>query len=210
MYGIIPTNIRRSPSLSDKAKLIYCEITASLNEEMECTLTNQDFADMFGVSPTTARRYIYELKEIGLITASSDDNQRVIKLPEGFVQINEEARKKKSPKSLEKAKEVTEKVVSLWNSKLGTGIRVVPGLIGTIASRLKGFTEEDIILAVENRISRVIESEWHNEEANIHHRNNIYLVVGDDKAMQKCLNSKTGKKFKEDNVGNRISMIKYR
>jgi len=209
IYGIIPINIRRSQTIPDKAKLLYCEITATMNEQMECLLTNEEFAEILNVTPTTARRHIYDLRELGLINVTSGEN-RVITLPDGIIRVDDESRKKKTVKNTEKAKELATEIVTTWNEMLGTRIRVTPQLIGVISSRLKGFSEADVKEAVGNRISTVISSKWHNEDENRHHRNDIYLVIRDDKVMQKNLNSKIGKQFREDDSGNQIKMMKFR
>jgi uncharacterized small protein (DUF1192 family) len=164
---------------------------------------------MLNVTPTTARRHIYDQRELGLINVTNGDN-RIITLPDGIIRVDDESRKKKTVKNTEKAKELATEIVTTWNEMLGTRIRVTPQLIGVISSRLKGFSEADVKEAVGNRISTVISSKWHNEDENRHHRNDIYLVIRDDKVMQKNLNSKIGKQFREDDSGNQIKMMKFR
>ena len=68
-YAIIPANIRYDKRLTDKAKLLYGEITCLTNETGECWASNQYFADLYGVSKQTISNTISSLIKYGYLTS---------------------------------------------------------------------------------------------------------------------------------------------
>lgn len=62
-YAIIPSFIRYDHELSDKAKLLYAEITSLSNKNGYCYATNNYFANLFDISVRTVKRLIKDLKE---------------------------------------------------------------------------------------------------------------------------------------------------
>lgn len=68
-YAIIPANVRYDKRLTDKAKLLYGEITCLSNKTGECWASNQYFADLYGVSKQTISNTISLLIKYGYITS---------------------------------------------------------------------------------------------------------------------------------------------
>lgn len=68
-YAIIPANVRYDKRLTDKAKLLYGEITCLTNKTGECWASNQYFADLYGVSKQTISNTISLLIKYGYITS---------------------------------------------------------------------------------------------------------------------------------------------
>ena len=66
-YSIIPANVRYDEILSDRAKLLYGEISALSNKEGYCWATNAHFAELFKVSKKSISRNIQELVDRGYI-----------------------------------------------------------------------------------------------------------------------------------------------
>ncbi|WP_142419070.1 conserved phage C-terminal domain-containing protein [Clostridium sp.] len=66
-YAIIPANVRYDTKISDKAKLLYGEITALANKEGYCWASNAYFAELFGVNKKSISRNIQELVDRGYI-----------------------------------------------------------------------------------------------------------------------------------------------
>jgi hypothetical protein len=62
-YSITPANVRYDKNLSDKAKLLYGEITALTSVEGYCWATNKYFAELYDVSERTVTRLIAQLEE---------------------------------------------------------------------------------------------------------------------------------------------------
>lgn len=68
-YAIIPANVRYDESLPPNAKLLYGEITALCNAEGYCWASNKYFADLYGVSIVSIKRWIKVLIDNGYITS---------------------------------------------------------------------------------------------------------------------------------------------
>lgn len=66
-YAVIPAFIRYDDSLSDKAKLLYGEISALCNKHGYCWAQNSYFADLYKCSTVTISRNIHKLEKKGFI-----------------------------------------------------------------------------------------------------------------------------------------------
>lgn len=203
IYGIIPISIRRNVNISDKAKIIYSEITASMNENQFCSCTNKYFADIFNVSETAVSRYIKELADHEAICIDVHGNERKITIPEKMVVYEKSEKKERKQPKLRT--DLANTVVGLWNELLGTKIKVTRDLINSVTSRSKSFSDEEILEALRNRFEFVNASKWHSEPENARHRNNIYLVIRSDKDIQKYL----GEIPSVDKSGNNIRLMKF-
>lgn len=86
-YAILPAIVRYDENLSDKAKLLYAEITALCSKYNECWASNAYFARLYHCSERTITRLITELKDcryisVELIYKSKEKeiDKRVLKL----------------------------------------------------------------------------------------------------------------------------------
>lgn len=68
-YAVIPATVRYDESLPPNAKLLYGEITALCNSEGYCWASNKYFADLYGVSISSIKRWIKILTDRGYITS---------------------------------------------------------------------------------------------------------------------------------------------
>lgn len=66
-YAIIPANVRYDKDLAPNAKLLYGEITALCNEKGYCWASNQYFAELYGVSVLSVKRWINSLVTKGYV-----------------------------------------------------------------------------------------------------------------------------------------------
>lgn len=66
-YAIIPANVRYDKDLAPNAKLLYGEITALCNEKGYCWASNQYFAELYGVSILSIKRWINSLVTKGYV-----------------------------------------------------------------------------------------------------------------------------------------------
>ena len=73
-YAIIPANVRYDEKLIPSAKLLYGEIAALCDENGECWLNNQYFADLYDVNKISISHWIKNLVNRGYITFSQDEN----------------------------------------------------------------------------------------------------------------------------------------
>lgn len=73
-YAIIPANVRYDPELTEKAKLLYGEITCLSNKEGYCFATNNYFANLYNCTTRAIQNAISKLQERGYINVVIEDN----------------------------------------------------------------------------------------------------------------------------------------
>lgn len=66
-YAIIPANVRYDKDLAPNAKLLYGEITSLCNEKGYCWASNQYFAELYGVSVLSIKRWVNSLVAKGYV-----------------------------------------------------------------------------------------------------------------------------------------------
>lgn len=84
-YAIIPAIVRYDKELTDKAKLLYGEITCLCNKEGYCFATNNYFANLYNCTPRAIQFTISKLQEKGYIKITVENNyQRKIYLTDAL------------------------------------------------------------------------------------------------------------------------------
>ena len=84
-YAIIPAIVRYDKELTDKAKLLYGEITCLCNKEGYCFATNNYFANLYNCTPRAIQFTISKLQEKGYIKIIVENNyQRKIYLTDAL------------------------------------------------------------------------------------------------------------------------------
>jgi hypothetical protein len=66
-FGMIPANIRYDPRLSPSAKLLYAELTAWSNRLYKINVTNDQIADLYGVTDKMVETWVTQLELNGYI-----------------------------------------------------------------------------------------------------------------------------------------------
>ena len=66
-YAVITAPVRYDPELSSTAKLLYCEITSLCKQKGYCWASNNHFAELFNLSPSTISRMVSLLERRGHI-----------------------------------------------------------------------------------------------------------------------------------------------
>lgn len=66
-YAVIPANVRYDKDLKPNEKLLYGEISALTQKEGVCWASNNYFAELYDVYPTTISKWIKHLEEKGYI-----------------------------------------------------------------------------------------------------------------------------------------------
>lgn len=96
-YAVIPANVRYDESLPPNAKLLYGEITALCNAEGYCWASNKYFADLYGVSISSIKRWIKSLIDRGYITSKLIYKEGSSEIDMRWVQICTEGSIKNEP-----------------------------------------------------------------------------------------------------------------
>ncbi|BDD07459.1 helix-turn-helix domain-containing protein [Aureibacter tunicatorum] len=73
-YAIIPAQVRYDNNISDKAKLLYGEITSLSNKEGYCYASNKYFANLYDCSESTISRLISQLHKSNHIDVRLEAN----------------------------------------------------------------------------------------------------------------------------------------
>lgn len=91
-YAIIPANVRYDKDLAPNAKLLYGEITALCNEKGYCWATNQYFAELYGVSVISVKRWVTSLVTKGYVSRrltykpnSKEVDKRILSIDGGII-----------------------------------------------------------------------------------------------------------------------------
>ena len=71
-YAIIPADVRYDKDLKAIEKLLYGEITTLTYQTGECWASNNYFAKLYNIYPTTISKYINHLKDKGYIQIRMD------------------------------------------------------------------------------------------------------------------------------------------
>lgn len=66
-YAVLPAEIRYDTELSDKAKLLYAEITSLTYKTGECWASNKYFSELYNISPISVSRLIKLLTDNGYL-----------------------------------------------------------------------------------------------------------------------------------------------
>lgn len=90
-YAIIPANVRYDKDLAPNAKLLYGEITALCNEKGYCWASNQYFAELYGVSVLSVKRWVnllvtkgYVYRKLTYKPNSKEVDKRILSIDSGI------------------------------------------------------------------------------------------------------------------------------
>ena len=187
-YGIIPAEVRYDRNLTDKAKLLYAELTAAANSYGLCEESNDILAKLLYTDGRTVTRAITKLVEAGYVERVIHNKKRTLKL-RGGLSTKEELSAVEIPK-LEDKTEFCEKFISRWEERLSCKLYHHEEYHKSIRDRLLTFTEEELNKALENRASFLLTSDWHQEPQNKKHITNIELLIRDNTTINRWLNAK--------------------
>jgi hypothetical protein len=186
-YGILPANVRYDKNLTDKAKLLYAEITAALDYTGECEEDIAYFSRLLDLTGASVRGHMRSLISGGYVCRETANKINMLSLPQKVVKVEE-----KKKEIAESSHDVVVEAIRLWNKlfkkELKVGLRKTDELSQTVTDRLVSFSKDDIMAALQNRHDFVRNSEWHNKPENMHHMPNISKVLGSDTVLLQNLN----------------------
>ena len=73
-FAILPANVRYDKELTDKAKLLYAEITSLSNKMGYCFASNKYFADLYNCTTRSIQNAISKLQEKGYVFTEIENN----------------------------------------------------------------------------------------------------------------------------------------
>jgi hypothetical protein len=187
MYiGYLPSYVRYHSGLTDKEKLLYCELTALADQNSFVKLDRPHLCKALNVKEfSSIRRYLNKLGKLKLIELIGDDHiafNSNIREVVAYSQIEVET------EGNDEAAKLTEELVTIWNDHFGTEIRSTKKRIGMVRGRLKSFKRDEILHAIDNRIYDVENNDWYDDPDHAHFKDQIELVIRDDERTEKYVN----------------------
>lgn len=179
-YAIIPANVRYDSDLSDKAKLLYGEITALTNKEGYCWASNNYFAELYGVKILCIKRNIKDLVDKGYLKSVLIYDGKLVKERRLYLNSNILISDLNNESSIKKdtrggIKKDTDNNTSINNTSINIYSRIIDYLNTKADTRYRsttkknkdlikarineGFTEEDFIKVIDNKVK-----EWANTD----------------------------------------------
>jgi hypothetical protein len=198
-YAVLPAEVRYDKTLRAESKLLYTEISACSNFDGICEEDLNYFAGFLNCDVRSIYRYLAELVDGGHIMRERMKGiGRVIRIPVGFAKqslsrVNEvpDLTNEMHEEDLNFFDEFLNKYETTIDVKLDKKKLYYP----TLKDRLKTFSRNELMEALENRANFINGSDWHQQ--NKHIAGDLSLLIKDDDAVHKALNMKVERK---DNV----------
>ena len=182
-YAIIPANVRYDKNLTHGTKLLYAELAAATSFDGTVCEDVKYLCDVLDCDRRTYYRYVNQLINGGYIQKEGN----VIKLPLGFESLSQKTVEPTIPDDL---KEYIALFLRRFEEGLHTKLNKPELYYQTIFERLATFSQNELSLALENRIAFVMGSEWHQKEENRPNACDITLLIRDNSTVLKWLNMK--------------------
>lgn len=138
---ILPTTVRHDRRLGDKAKLLYVEINANLNNQGFCIKTNDFFADVMGINKRTVVRALNELILYGHVR-TSNKSPRKLYIQAGAPVLEPVEKPKPS---------VAEDIINEWESNARVTVNNKKDCIKALDKLLQQRSEAEIRRALSSR-----------------------------------------------------------
>jgi hypothetical protein len=189
MMAVLPAEVRYD-KITDKAKLLYCEITAACNFNGICEEGADYFAKVLGVDPRSVYRLLNQLEGNGHIQRETIEGQRVICVPFGFNKKSLSLDGEPGIKPLFNQEDIEyyNEFLKKFEDKLQVTLSKKSMYYPVIHDRLQHFSRNELNMALDKRIAHMTSSEWHMSNPDIY--GNIMLLIGDNAAVLKSLNMK--------------------
>ena len=161
-YCVIPWKVLSCTDLPPMAKLIYGEISSLCNREGFCWAANQHFADVFTISRTSVSKHISMLEFLGFIEIESEQGGNVRKiyivspLKKTLIPLKENLKGTLKENlnidthTIDIQKDnIYKELLSFFKEKI-YNCRLTDAAKDKIRTRLKTFTKEQLLQAIEN------------------------------------------------------------
>lgn len=167
MFSVIPAEVRYDRHISDKAKLLYAEIAAATNTFGISEEDNKYFAQMMGVEPRTITRVLDDLIESGHVIRLFEHGRRKLRIvfkglpmpesPDLEVVVREEDTQ---------ALTFLRHILTTWEHERNCTVADKESYLPLFKEKLKIYSEQEILSAVQGRLAFLHESAWHNNPVN--------------------------------------------
>ena len=178
MFGIIPTQILMDKSLSDGDKIMYAILAVHANLSRRCLQDEEYFAKFRGVEPRTIRSQITTLVNAGYVYRHKVESTTELELA---------AETMFTEGSQDIVVKTTKSLLSYWNSVLEVEIPYTTNIERLVRRRLQKFSPEQILRALQGRISYMKNTPWWMRPENTGARSRIEPVLEADEAVEKFL-----------------------
>jgi hypothetical protein len=187
-YAIIPASVRYDKSLPHGAKLLYAEISAAVDHTGSCEENTQYFSDVLECDGRTVNRYLIQLMDRGHLIR--DKKNKTLSIPLGFTKQSLSSSEPANPvvEIDDDLKDFSQKFFKRFEDSLSTSVQKQELYYGTIAERLNTFSKNEMLVALNNRIAYLLNSEWHMKPENKPNAIDITLLIRDNASVLKWLN----------------------
>jgi hypothetical protein len=86
-YGMIPSILRHHPNIKANSKLLYSEITATIEPSGYCTKNNNYFSKVLNLSKTSISQFIKELRLHGFIKVVIENEENTLKFKKRYISL---------------------------------------------------------------------------------------------------------------------------
>jgi hypothetical protein len=189
-FAVLPPEVRYDKSISDRAKLLYAEITSTSNTYGLCHTEPIRFAAALGSDKRTIYRLLSELETTGHISYVKNGSTRAIKLSFGLSAPTEWATVDKPTAPPAELIDFIMRVCDYWKLRLGVTVARPELYEPKFRDRLRTFSMDELLSAAKARADFLALSEWHNLPEN---RSSLGLdhLLKDDDTVLKWLNTTT-------------------
>jgi hypothetical protein len=188
-YAVLPAAIRYNNKLSPSAKLLYAELSACSGPDGRAEIDIAHLSATLVCDRRSVYRYLSNLIEEGGIQRDSTTKNTVI-LPLGFETFKDNS---KDSNINEEDKQFFDEFLSRFEKGLNTFLEKKELYYHTLQERLGTFSKNELMKALENRISFVNSSPWHQDPDNRMNAVDINLIIKDTATVHRCLNMKSEK-----------------
>jgi hypothetical protein len=187
-YAILPATIRYNNKLSPSAKLLYAELSAGCDIYGKVQIDIPSLSALLVCDRRSVYRYIANLVEAEVIQRDPADKSTVV-LPLGFQEI------RNGPENTisDEDKTFFDDFLSRFEKGLNTFLEKKELYYHTLQERLGTFSKNELMKALENRISFVNSSPWHQDPDNRMNAVDLNLIIKDTTTVHRCLNMRSEK-----------------
>ena len=184
-YAVLPASVRYDKTLSQGAKLLYAELTAFSDTKGEIEQDTNNLCDILQCDRRTLYRYFKDLSDRGHIKRLE---KGLWKLPLGFETLSSQGQDEQVDAD---TKAFYDEFLTRFERGLNCYLEKKDVYYSILSERNVNFSRDQLMRALDNRITFVNGSEWHQLPENRMSTVDISLLIRDDQSLAKWLNMKS-------------------